>query len=153
MYESIIEKLKIKNSKLGYAKLSDNSVIILRVAVVDVRPREETSPFGVDFEVNATTGVSAYPSKEAMKKVKDKPIIEPGRTLSEGWERLDIVEKKSAYEEVEFTGETLGAYLIRVEVEPIMASMNITVRTVKNEPVYTVKWVPKVAWKKIYTED
>ena len=143
-----MEKLKINNSKLGYAKLSDDSIVILRVAVVDVRPHDGFSPFGVDFEVNATTGVSAYPSKEAMKKVKDKPIIEPGTPLREGWERLDIVEKKSAYEEVEFTDETLGTYLIRVEVEPIMVSVNTTVRTVKNEPVYTVKWVPKVTWKR-----
>ena len=54
MDTNIIGKLRFKDSRLGYVKVSDGSVIILRAAIVDVRVREEASPFGAEFDVNAT---------------------------------------------------------------------------------------------------
>ena len=147
MGEDVIERLEFINSRLGYTKLSDGSIVILRVAVVDVRVRGSSSPFGIDFEVNATTGLSVYPSKDAVEEVKDKPILEPGKTINKGWVRVDIVEKKPAYEEVRFTDEGVGTYVVRVEIEPIMASRNVMVKTIRNEPLYVIRWVPKITWR------
>jgi len=42
-------KLRFKESRLGYVKVDDGSIIILRVAIVDVRVREEASPLGLSL--------------------------------------------------------------------------------------------------------
>jgi len=149
MGKDIIDKLRFKDSRLGYVKVSDDSVIILRVAVVDVRVREEASPFGVEFDVNATGGISVYPSKKALDEVKDEPVVEPGKIPSEGWVRVDIVEREPAYEEVIYNDDRAGRYLIRVEIEPIMVSKNTRFKTLQGLPLYFVRWVPKITWSEI----
>lgn len=145
----IIDKLKFKDSKLGYVKVGDGSVIILRVAIVDVRVREEASPFGVEFEVNATGGVAVYPSEAALKEVSDKPVIEPGAIVKEGWIQVDMFEKALAYEEAVYHDEKVGKYLVRVEIEPIMVSKNTLYRTIQGIPWYVVRWVPKITWSRV----
>lgn len=149
MSVDIIDKLKFKDSRLGYVKVSDGSVIILRVAVVDVRVREEASPFGVEFDVNATGGVAIYPSEDALKEASSKPVIEPGKIVKEGWIQVDIIEKTSAYEEVIYHDERVGRYLVRVEIEPIMVSKNTLYKTTQGIPWYVVRWVPKVTWGRV----
>ena len=149
MGKDIINKLRFKDSRLGYVKVSDDSIIILRTAVVDVRMREEASPFGAEFDVNATGGTSVYPSKEALEEVKDKPVVEPGKIPSEGWVRVDIVEREPAYEEVIYDNGKVGGYLIRVEIEPIMVSKNTRFKTLQGLPLYFVRWVPKINWSEM----
>ncbi len=149
MSVDIINKLKFKDSKLGYVKVSDGSVIILRVAIVDVRVREEASPFGVEFDVNATGGVSVYPSEDALKEASSKPVIKPGKIVKEGWIQVDIIEKTSAYEEVIYHDERVGRYLVRVEIEPIMVSKNTLYKTMQGIPWYVVRWVPKITWSRV----
>ena len=92
----VVDRLRFKDSRLGYVKVSDGSVIILRVAVVDVRIREEASPFGAEFDVNAAGGMAVYPSESALDEVRDKPVLEPGKTIGEGWTRMEIIEKAPA---------------------------------------------------------
>jgi len=146
---NIVNRLRFRDSRLGYVKVNDGSIIILRVAVVDVRVREEASPFGVEFDVNATGGISVYPSKKALDEVKDKPVVEPGKIPSEGWVRVDIVEREPAYEEVIYNDDRAGRYLIRVEIEPIMVSKNTRFKTLQGLPLYFVRWVPKITWSEI----
>jgi len=152
MSTNVIDRLRFKDSRLGYVKVNDGSIIILRVAIVDVRVREEASPFGVEFDVNATGGVSVYPSEDALKEVKDKSAIEPSKTVKEGWIQVDIVEKTSAYEEAVYYKESKDKYLIRVEIEPIMVSKNTLYKTLQGAPLYVVRWVPKITWSKIEDE-
>lgn len=149
MNANIVNRLRFRDSKLGYVKVSDGSTIILRVAVVDVRVREEASPFGAEFDVNATGGIAVYPSKSALDEIKDKPVLEPGKTVSKGWRRVDIIEKAPAYEEVIYSDERIGKYMIRVEIEPIMVSKNTLFKTVQGLPLYVVRWVPKITWSEI----
>ena len=146
---SIVDRLRFRDSRLGYVRVDDGSIIVLRVAVVDVRVREEASPFGAEFDVNATGGMAVYPSKGVLDEVKDRPVLEPGRTASEGWTRVDIVEKVPAYEEVVYRDERIGRYLIRVEIEPIMVSKNTRFKTIQGLPLYVVRWVPKVTWSEM----
>ncbi len=145
----IIDKLKFKDSRLGYVKVNDGSAIILRVAIVDVRVRQEASPFGAEFDVNATGGISVYPSEDVLSEVKDKPVLEPGKTASEGWMRVNIVERAPAYEEVIYNDDRVGKYLIRIEIEPVMVSKNTQFKTSRGLPLYVVRWVPKITWSEV----
>jgi len=143
----VINKLKLKDSRLGYVKVNDGSVVILRVAIVDARIREEASPFGVDFDVDATVGMSVYPSDVALSEVKDKPVLEPGKSIGEGWMRVEITEKLPAYEEAIYEDDKNGRYLIRAEIEPLMVSKNTQFKSFQGLPLYAVRWVPKVSWR------
>jgi len=142
----ITGRLKFKNSELGYVRVEDGSILVLRVALVDVRERRVPSPFGIEFDVNFNVGLAVYPSEESLREVEGKPVLESGRVAGEGWAPVKIVEKTSAYEEAIYVGEDGRQYLVRVEVEPIMASKNTMYRAAQGAPLYAVRWVPKVTW-------
>ena len=152
MSASAVDRLEFRGARLGYARVSDGSLILLRVAVVDVRVRGETSPFGVEFDVTVTVGTSVYPSEEAQREADGKQIAEPSKVPGEGWVPVGIVERSPAYEEIVYRDEKVGRYLVRVEVEPIMASKNTLYRVPPGVPWYLVRWVPKVTWSKIVDE-
>jgi len=145
---AFLNKFSLKDFNLGYVKLSDGTTIILRAAVVDIKPLQITPPFGVEFNVSVVGGVSAYPSDSALNEVKDKQLIEPDKMPSDGWTLIDIVEKQSAYEEVVYLLNGKEKYVIKAEIEPILAAKNTNYRTIQNEPLYFVRWVNKVSWKK-----
>jgi len=144
-----LPQVKVLNAKLGYVKLPDGTLLVLRVAVVDVRVAHMESPFGVEFEVSFTTGVAAYPSEKALEEFRDKRILAPGEKPPSSWCQLEITSRDPAVEEVEYTDSKLGRYSIRVEIEPIMVSVNTEVRNVRGEPYYVVRWIPKITWKKV----
>ncbi|MFA4720619.1 hypothetical protein [Pyrococcus kukulkanii] len=133
----------------GFMKLEDGTVIIFRVAVVNALPSHDVSPFGVEFGVNVATGISVLPSPESMKEVEGKPVAPPGAMIKEGWVQVKILEKTSAIEVVEYEDPELGKYRIRVEFEPAMVSKNTQVRTPTGEPLYVVRWAPKITWEKV----
>jgi len=147
MMSTLLNNLSFRNSVRGYVKVSDGSIIILRAAIVDVKPSQVPSPFGAEFNVNYIVGMSVHPSEGALNEVKDKPILEPGKQVNEGWIQLEINDKVSAYEEVIYKDAKIGEYIIRVEIEPIMASKNTQFK-VRQEPLYTLRWVPKISWNK-----
>jgi len=149
MHVNYVSRIRIRNVELGHGKLADGTVIVLRVAIVDVRPIRVGSPFGVEFEVSFTTGISAYPSQKVLEDFKDKQVLMLGENLPDSWQQLGIVDKKSAVEEVEFNDEKLGKYIIRVEIEPLMAAVNTEKKSIKGEPIYAVRWAPKISWRKI----
>jgi len=74
----------------------------MRVAIVNVKPLEGPLLYEVQFEVTPASGIVILPSREVINEVKDKPIVEPGKIPTDGWTLIDIVEKQSAYEEVEY---------------------------------------------------
>jgi len=76
MISTFSDKFTLKNFKLGYVRLSDYTSIILRIAIVDIKPLQTFFPFGVEFNVITTGGISVYPSDSGLNEVKDKPIIE-----------------------------------------------------------------------------
>ena len=145
MSQLLLDRLKVKDYKRGYVKLSDDSIAILRVSIVDVKPIQTP----LQFDVITIGGISVIPSEEAKKEVKNKPLAEPGKLPTGGWSLLDIVEKQSVYEEVEYTTDTKEIYLIRAEMEPLMASKNSNYRTQKGEPIYIINAVTKTTWKKV----
>ncbi len=149
MHVNYVSRIRIRNVELGHGKLADGTVIVLRVAIVDVRPIRVGSPFGVEFEVSFTTGISAYPSQKVLEDFKDKQVLMPRENLPDSWQQLGIVDKKSAVEEVEFNDEKLGKYIIRVEIEPLMGAVNTEKKSIKGEPIYAVRWAPKISWRKI----
>jgi len=147
MMSTLLNNLSFRNSARGYVKVSDGSIIILRAAIVDVIPLQVSSPFGVEFNVDFIVGISSRPSERALNEVKDKPILEPGKQVNEGWIELEIDDKVSAYEEVIYKDEKIGEYLIRLEIEPIMASKNTQFRIQKG-PLYALRYTPKISWNK-----
>ena len=149
MHVNYVSRIRIRNVELGLGRVADGTVIVLRVAIVDMRPIRVGSPFGVEFEVSFTTGISAYPSQKVLEDFKDKQVLMPRENLPDSWQQLGIVDKKSAVEEVEFNDEKLGKYIIRVEIEPLMAAVNTEKKSIKGEPIYAVRWAPKISWRKI----
>jgi len=143
---ALLKKFKLKDFNLGYVKLSDGTAIILRAAIVDIKPHQ--TPSGVEFNVLTTGEISVYPSDSALNEVKDKPLIEPGKTPLDGWTLIDIVEKQSAYEEVEYPLNEKEKYIIKAEIDPLLVAKNIKYRTIQKEPIYAVKWITKTSWKR-----
>ena len=142
-------RIKVKRVKHGRLKLEDGTVIVQRVAIVDARPVKVGSPFGVDFDLVVISGISPHPSKKVVEELKDKPMLEPGKQPPNAWRAVKIQEKEPALEEAEYFDEEVGRYRIRVEIEPLMASLNTGAKTVKGEPIYVVRWAPKISWNKI----
>jgi len=144
----LLERFKVKDYRRGYVKLYDNSIAIMRVAIINVKPLEGPSLYEVQFEVAPASGIVILPSQEVINEVKDKPTIEPGKIPTDGWTLVEIVEKQSAYEEVEYTLNEKEKYIIRAEMEALMASKNTNYRTIKGEPIYNIGSAVKITWKK-----
>lgn len=153
MQQKTPSMIRVLKSEPGYCKLENDSLLVLRVAVIDVRATQTGSPFGVEFEIDFTSGVSSRSPPEVLEKFKDKRVLLRGETPPSNWQRIGIVEKKPTVEEVEYEDEEVGRYIIRVELEPMMVSINTEVKTVRGEPYYVVRWAPKVSWRKVEEKD
>ena len=150
LMSSKVTNFAVKSVKRGRIKLSDDSEIIHRVAIVDVRPTKIGGPFEVEFGIDIITGISVYPSNNVLLELKDARILAPGETPpDDGWKSLEIVTKESSIEEVTCKVNDIGEFLIKVEIEPVMASINKKVKTINKEPFYVVKWIPRFSWKKL----
>jgi len=143
-----MSKLKITETKFGKIKLSDGTFIVSRVAIVDVRIAIENTPFGPEFDVKTVGGVSVYPSEDVLKEISNKDVILPGKPVTEGWEPVKVLEFEPPVEEAIYNSNSMGEYRIRVELEPIAVSKNVKYRTVLGEPLYAVKWFPRMQWEK-----
>jgi len=130
----------------GRVKLSDNSVIKLKILIVDVK-EVGFSPFGgVQFDVKVVGGISTeFVPEEVKKLVIDKPPA-PSEPPVDGWEILDIVEQNPAVAE-ETIMSSKGEFVVKVVAEAVMASRNTLYRVPPGEPIYTLSWVFKVSWK------
>ena len=134
----------------GFIKLSDGTVLKLRILIVDVK-EAGFSPFGgINFDVKTVGGVSTHSVPEELKEaVADKPLAPP-EPPRDGWEIIDIVEQEPAVAE-EIVDTSKGRYRVRVVAEAVMASRNMNYKSRHNEPIYWVSWVLKISWKPIET--
>ena len=140
-------QLDFQKVELGYVKTNDDSLIVVRVAIIDVKPTGKTGPFGPEFSVDFVVGISVRPSDRVKEEIRDKPTIDPNKPVEEGWVLVEISDKRCAYEEVTYRAGDLGDFIIRVEVEPIMAAKNTLCKLPDNTPLYVVKWIPKILSK------
>lgn len=146
--ESVI-KYRVLESKPGVATLSDGSIIVIRAAVIDVRHVErESSPFRLEFDADFTVGISLRPSDTAMREVSDRPVAQSPSEVREGWTDVEIVDAIPAREEILYLGLEEAKYIVTLEVEPLMAAKNTLYRTLRGTPLYVVRWVPKLRWRK-----
>jgi hypothetical protein len=135
---------------VGVIKLSDDSVLQLKILIIDVK-EAGFSPFGgVYFDVRVTGGVTTESVPESLKEsMKDKPVFIPGPELPrEGWEFVDIVEQKPA-EALTTVNSSKGLFEVKVVAEATMVAKNTLYRSLANEPVYWVFWVYKTSWRPV----
>jgi hypothetical protein len=130
---------------VGRIKLSDGTILKLKILIVDVR-ESGFSPFGgVNFDVKVIGGVAVESVPEEVKKlVANKPLI-PSELPTEGWELLGIVEQEPA-EAWEVVKSSKGEFVVKVVAEAVMVARNTMYRTMHGEPLYSVSWVNKVMW-------
>jgi len=135
---------------VGIIKLSDGSILQLKVFIIDVK-EAGFSPFGgVYFDVRVIAGVTTESVPESLKElVKDKPVFTPWPELPrEGWEFVDIVEQKPA-EALTTVKSSKGLFEVKVVAEATMIAENTLYRSLANEPLYWVFWVYKTSWRPI----
>ncbi len=134
------------NIETGLIKLSDDTVLKLRITIVDIK-EVGFSPFGgINLDVKAIGGISTQSVPKKLKEaVADKPLAPP-EPPRDGWEIIDIVEQKFAVAE-EITETSKGKFKVRVVAEATMAARNMKYKTRANEPLYWVSWVWKISWK------
>jgi len=140
----------IVNHKFGRIRLNDGSVLMSRVAIVDVKKVKSEPPFGVDLAVRVMYGVALIDAPNELKeRVADKPLLPPDRAPEKGWEFVDIVEQEPAFEEAEVVVDSTRRFTLRVESEAVMVARNLEYRSELGEPVYVVRWVNKVRWSPV----
>ena len=135
-------------NEVGVIKLSDGSVLKLKITIVDAR-ESGFSPFGgVNIAVKVIGGIAVIEVPEDIQNlVMNKPLPPAdGEPPRDGWQLLDIVEYKPAIAE-EKIETSKGLFLVKVIAEPVMASRNTNYKTELNMPIYWVNWVYKISWK------
>ena len=135
---------------IGYIKLSDGTILKLKILIIDVK-EIGFSPFGgINFDVKVIGGIATESIPDDVKKlVVDKPLA-PSELPKEGWEILDIIEQKTA-EATDMVTTSIGTFLIKVIAETVMVSRNVMYKVPTNEPIYWASWVYKISWKPIKT--
>ena len=132
----------------GYVKLSDGTILIIRVVITDIREiRRE--PTGLIFNVGHSVSVAAF-SPESLKEIvkdKPKPVGLDYLKKLDVWEFIDIVECKNSIDECLYYGSDGLTYRISIEIEPTIASRTLEFRDEFMNPVYFVRWSPKIITK------
>ena len=141
---------KVTSFRLGKIKLSDGSILSLRIAIVNVKKVKGFSPFGgVNLSIKVVGGVGSLEVPEELREaIAEKPLFPPDKPPREGWEFVDIVEQECASEEAEVLVDG-KRFLVHVEAEALMVVRNMSYRTEIGEPMYWVNWVNKVRWQSI----
>jgi hypothetical protein len=131
----------------GIVKLSDGSIIKLRITIVDAR-EAGFSPFGgINILVKVTGGIAIKEVPEDIRKqLANKPLPPGPEPPQDGWEIIDITEYTPAIAE-ELIETSKGPFAVMVKAEPVMASRNVNYKNEFNEPIYWLNWVYKISWK------
>jgi len=132
----------------GIVRLSDGTVLKLKITIVDAR-EAGFSPFGgVNIVVKTVGGIGVIEiPQELHGRVADKPVMPP-EPPREGWEIVDIENYEPAVEETR-VNTSKGEFLVKVQAEPVMAARNLNYKTELNEPPYWLNWVLKVSWRPV----
>jgi hypothetical protein len=132
----------------GVVKLSDGTILKLKIALIEARDIG-FSPFGgVNIIVKPMGGIAVQEVPETIiKGMSGKPLAPVGpEPPKDGWKIVEITEYEPAQVEEEVK-TSKGPFIVRVQAEPVMASANYSYRTETNEPLYWLNWVFKVSWK------
>jgi hypothetical protein len=135
-------------NKDGLVKLSDGTILKLKIALIEARDIG-FSPFGgVNITVKPMGGIAVQEVPETIiKGMSEKPLAPVGpEPPKDGWEIVEITEYEPAYVEEEVK-TSKGPFRVRVQAEPAMASVNYSYRTETNEPLYWLNWIYKISWK------
>jgi hypothetical protein len=136
----------IEGTGIGRVKLSDGSILKLKILVVDIKESGFSPYGGVNFDVKIVGGIAVEHVPEEIKRlVAGKPLAPP-MLPEEGWEILDIVEQEPAVVE-EVVNCSKGEFVVKAIAEAIMVSRNTYYRTLQDEPIYSLTWVNKISWK------
>lgn len=139
--------VRVVKHGIGRIVLSDGTVVILRIAIVDVKKIGGFSPFGANLAVKVIGGVGiAEIPQELRKAVADKPVISPDILPTDGWEYVEIKSQEPAFEEAEALIDS-SKFIVRVEAEALMVVRNLKYRSESGEPIYVVNWANKVKWR------
>ena len=133
-------------SKVGSIKLSDGSIIIVRVTVTDI-VEKEVKPVGPDFGVSFQVSFTVKSPEELRQIVKSKPLPPAdGSHISnlKIWDIVEIVEKSNAAEECLYKAKDGRMYKVSVEVEVTIVARTLEYRDASGNPIYYLRWVPYV---------
>jgi len=142
-------RIKIDRSKIGYTKLADDTIILIRVAIFDIK-EGELKPTGPDFRIGYNVSISAEATQSLKNKVKEKPFPPPdGSHIKnlEIWEIIDIIEHDIAREEGIYKAKDNRIYRIIVEIEPTIVARTLEYKDPLGNPIYYVRWSPKIVVK------
>jgi len=134
-------------TKEGRIKLSDGSVLKLKITIIDAR-ESGFSPFGgINIKVKVVGGIAVLSVPEEIREKFSRKPLTPSKSEPphDGWEIIKIVnyEPARANEDVE---TSQGLFRVEVVAEPVMASRNVNYRTEFNEPLYWLSWIYKISW-------
>ncbi|MCS6769484.1 MAG: hypothetical protein NZ570_03500 [Candidatus Caldarchaeum sp.] len=137
---------EVVSTKLGFAVLSDETVIYLRPVIVGIAELGPRMPTGLNLGTARQVGISLVASKQLMEKVADKPQPKEDEHLRrmDIWEFIDIVEKKAGFDLVRYRGSDGLNYLVRLEIEPNVVSRTLEYRDQLGNPIYHVSWSEKI---------
>jgi len=144
----LIEKVMNSEIGIGRIKLADNTVLVLKIFVLDIKELG-FSPFGnISFDVKVIGGIAVESLSEELRKAMiDKPPA-PLELPKDGWEIIDIIDQEPALAET-IVQTSKGKFRIRVVAEAVMASRNIMYKSPHNEPIYSLSWISKISWKPV----
>lgn len=134
---------EILESQVGYVKVDDGTELSIRFAVVHIREQRTTKPTGPDFGIDYTVQISTESPQELKQKVKSKrtrPSESSYLQNLEIWEIVKIEERKSGYEEVQYTATDGHTYKIHYGVEPAIVARTLEYKDLHENPVYYVRW-------------
>jgi len=133
---------EIKESELGYIVLSDESILLIRVVIFDIKEVDRI-PTGLRFNIGHNVHVPVIYSPESLKEiVKDRPIAIGDEYVHnlEIWEFVDIIDYKKSKESCIYKGSDGLTYYISIEVEPTIVSRTLKYRDQFGHPIYFVRW-------------
>jgi len=139
----------IARSKIGYIKLSDETMISLRVVIVDIREGMQ-KPVGPDLHIAHTTLIKADSPQSLKEKVREKPLPPPTNIHLQNleiWEIVDIIESENAFDECKYTATNGHTYRAIVEIEPTIAARTLEYRDDLGNPIYHLRLGTKILTK------
>ena len=133
----------------GRVKLSDGSILKIVATIIDARESGFSAFGGINIIIKQSGGTAVVKiPDELINLAKDKPVYSIGELPKDGWEIVDIVEYTPALAETKIE-TSKGNYLVRLKVEPTMASHNLNYKSELGEPIYLLNLAPLVSWKPV----
>jgi len=135
---------EIISSKTGFVKLSDGTVIHIRVVIIDI-VEGEMKPVGPDLQVGLQISFLVKSPLELREKMKDKSLPpSDGSYLKDlkMWNFIEIVKKDSAVEECLYEASNRVKYKVSVEVDVTIVARTLEYRDANNNPIYHFRWSP-----------